>query len=61
MSPEEIRNEYKINKDFHAWFDTYLAHSVCSFDISLEDPIVIYSAEFWKNEREKLEKVSISH
>ncbi len=61
MSPEEIRNEYKINEDFHAWFDIYLAHSVFSFDILLEDPIVIYSAEFWKNEREKLEKVSISH
>ena len=37
-----------------------LMHIACimffSFERLLEDPIVIYSAKFWKNEREKKDK-----
>lgn len=55
MSPDEVRRGYEINKDFHEWFDAYLVHSVFSFDSSLDDPIVVYSADFWRNERKKEE------
>lgn len=53
MNPDEARHEYEINEDFHSWFDAYRVHNVFSFERLLEDPIVIYSAKFWKNEREK--------
>lgn len=56
MSPDEIRKEYEINKDFHQWFDAYIAHNNISFDRLLEDPIVIYSVQCWRDEREKLAK-----
>lgn len=53
MDKQKIQEEYEKNPGFKKWFDAYRAHTNIADDFLMTDPIVIHSAEFWREQREK--------
>ena len=53
MDEELVREEYEKNQSFKQWLDAYCAYKSISFDTALTVPTVIYSAKYWKGQREE--------
>ena len=53
MNGELVREEYEKNQSFKQWLDAYYTYKGISFDAALTNPTVIYSAKYWKGQREE--------